>query len=114
VPLIEITARAPEGVDVAAVLAEVNHDVAATLGCRPDAVWSTWRTLAPGEYVVGSEPAPPSATASHVPVVHVWINRPPDAVERCVAAIETALRRTLALDADPFVTTGPVRGAMPD
>jgi hypothetical protein len=114
VPLIEIHALAPpDGVAVEHVLAEVNREVAQALGCRPDAVWSTWRTLAGGEYLVGSEaePAPPART--HVPLVHVWINRPADAVERCVAAIEGALGRTLGLAAEPFVTTSRVHGTPP-
>lgn len=110
-PLIEIHAPAPpEGVAVADVLAAVNGEVAAALGCRPDAVWATWRTLGEGEYLVGPERAAKPPGATHVPLVHIWINRPPDAVDRCVEAIETALRRSLSLDADPFVTTSLVSG----
>jgi hypothetical protein len=110
-PLIEIHAPAPqEGIRVADVLAAVNSAVAEALDCRPDAVWSTWRTLADGEYLVGPARTAVSTGGSHVPLVHVWINRPPDAVERCVAAIESALRQSLRLDADPFVTTSLVSG----
>lgn len=110
-PLIEIQALAPpDGTAVADVLAAVNREVADALGCRPDAVWSTWRTLADREYLVGSAAAQDQPRDSHVPLVHVWINRPPDAVERCVEAIEAALRRSLSLEADPFVTTSLVSG----
>ena len=113
-PLIEIQAPAPpEGVAVADVLATVNSEVADALGCRPDAVWSTWRTLGEGEYLVGSERAAKPPNATHVPIVHVWISRPPDAVDLCVEAIEAALRRSLSLDADPFVTTSLVSGTPP-
>ena len=104
-PLVEIhSLPPPEGVSVVDVLAAVNRDVAAALGCRPDAVWSTWRLLGEGEYFVGPDPG-------RGPIVHVWINRPPDAVERCVEAIEIALRSTLGEDAEPFVTTSLVQGA---
>jgi hypothetical protein len=110
-PLIEIHAPAPPvGVRVADVLAAVNRDVADAIGCRPDAVWSTWRTLAGDEYFVGPVAAANPPGDSHVPLVHVWINRPPDAVERCVEAIESALKRALSLEADPFVTTSLVSG----
>ena len=110
-PLIEIHAPAPpEGVRVGDVLAVVNREVADALGCRPDAVWSTWHTLAEDEYLVGSVRASGSTGGTHVPLVHVWINRPPDAVERCVEAIESALRQALGLDADPVVTTSLVSG----
>jgi hypothetical protein len=113
-PLIEIHASAPpDGVGVADVLTSVNREVADALGCRPDAVWSTWRTLGDGEYLVGSAHASHPSGGSHVPLVHVWINRPPDAVERCVVAIESALRRSLSLDTDPFVTTSLVSGTPP-
>jgi len=111
VPLIEIHAAAPpDGVAVADVLAVVNREVALALGCRADAVWSTWRTLDDGHYLVGPDPAPTPPRDTDVPLVHVWINRAPDAVDRCVAAIVAALRRSLALDADPFVTTTLVSG----
>jgi hypothetical protein len=114
VPLIEIQAVAPpDGLQIAHILAEVNGEVALALGCRPDAVWSTWRTLRDGEYLVGPERAPRPPRDTHVPLVHVWINRPPAAVDRCVAAIESALRRSLSLDADPFVTTSLVSGTPP-
>ena len=113
-PLIEIHAAAPpHGVAVADVLAQVNREVALALDCRADAVWSTWCTLGDGEYLVGPEPAPHHPHDTHVPLVHVWINRPPDAVDRCVDAIIDALRQSLSLTADPFVTTSLVSGTSP-
>jgi hypothetical protein len=56
--LIQITSLPQQpGVDCAAVLVAVNQAVGDLLGRPADVAWSTWTTLAPGLYVVGSGPA---------------------------------------------------------
>ena len=108
-PLIEICALPPDAaVDVAAVLRRLNEAVAAAVPCRPDAVWTTWRSL-DGGYAVGSDAVRQQPSDTHGPIVHVYLNRPPDAVERACAVIEDVLARQLGLaPGNVFVTVQPV------
>jgi hypothetical protein len=111
VPLLEITALPSAGdVDVDEVLVAVNASVAAVVGCRPEAVWSTWRTL--DRYAVGSAVTDRQPHASHAPIVHLYVNRPPDVVERiCDAVAEVLGERLSVAPENVFVTVQPVFAA---
>jgi hypothetical protein len=108
VPLIEI--RALPWVDrarLADVARTLNREVAAAIPCRLDAVWTTWRSL--DGYAVGDVVAEQQPEESHAPVVHLYVNRPPDAVERICEVIEEVLCRELPLAAgNVFITVQPV------
>jgi hypothetical protein len=109
VPLIEIHALPPtREVDVAGILRAVSSEVAAAIPCRLEAVWTTWRTL-DGGYAVGKDVAAVQPEADHPPIVHVYANRPRDAIERARDAIESVLCRELSLaEGNVFVTVQPV------
>jgi hypothetical protein len=109
-PLIEIVAlRQPEAVDIDGVTRRINEAVAAAIPCRPEAVWTTWRTI-DGSYAVGGRVAAVQPTASHPPIVHVYLRRTPEETARAVDAIERVLAAALSLDPDNvFVTVQPVQ-----
>jgi hypothetical protein len=109
VPLIEICALPPRGdTDVGRVLQLLNRAVADAVPCRLDAVWTTWRSLGAG-YAVGDAVADRQQADSHAPIVHVYLNRPRDAVDRVRDVIEEVLVRELSLAAgNVFVTVQPV------
>ena len=111
-PLIEIqTVPQPEGVDLASVSRRLNAAVAEALGCRLEAVWTTWRTI-DGAYARGDRVSTGQTTAFG-PLVHVYHHRTPEEVDLVVEAIEIVLARELSLAPDDvFVTTQPV--ATPD
>ncbi|MGH3110178.1 MAG: hypothetical protein ACRDQT_04570 [Gaiellaceae bacterium] len=111
-PLIEICALTPSReVDVAGVLRTLNRAVSDALGCRPEAVWTTWRSL-DGRYAVGSELATQQPEETHAPIVHLYVNRPREAVERICDVIEDVLCSELALaKGNVFVTVQPVFNA---
>jgi hypothetical protein len=107
VPLIEICSLPPrEGVDTARVLQALTAAVAEAIPCRREAVWATWRTLDVG-YAVGDSVERQQPRETHAPVVHVYANRPADAVDRACEAIEAVLTDELSL-APVFVTVQPV------
>ena len=107
-PLIEVCALPQDApVDIGSVLRTLNEAVAAAVPCRPEAVWTTWRTL--DRYAVGADVATRQPRETHAPIVHVYLNRPPDAVERACAVIEDVLARELRLaPGNVFVTVQPV------
>ncbi len=107
-PLIEITALPLRTVvEPSAVCAEVNAAVAAAIGCRPDAVWTTWRTIT-GADVRGSSVGA-LVDADHGPIVHLYLKRTPEETALVCRAIEEVLARTLGLDpASVFITIQPV------
>ena len=109
-PLIEIIALPqPEHVDPGAVLSAVNQAVGVALGRPSESAWSTWRTLEPGHYAVGEQVASEQPHVSHPPVVHIWAERPPEALRLVVDAVCTVLAEELGLDAvSIFVTTSRV------
>jgi hypothetical protein len=109
VPLIEISAL-PTGADVdpGQVMRKLNRAVAEAVPCRLDAVWATWRWLDAG-YAVGDAVADRQPESGHAPIVHVYVNRPPDAVERICHVIEDVVTRELSIAPDNvFVTVQPV------
>ena len=108
-PLIEIAALPPDDdTDVGGVLRTLNRAVADAVPCRLDAVWTTWRSL-DGGYAVGDRVADRAQRASHAPVVHVYLNRPRDVVERVCGVIEDVLARELSLaEGNVFITVQPV------
>ena len=108
-PLIEILALPqPDGVDVEAVTRALNQAVATAIPCRLEAVWTTWRVI-DGAYVVGDAVAGLQPAGTHAPIVHIYLRRTPEEVERAVAAIERLLASELALDeGNVFVTVQPV------
>jgi hypothetical protein len=102
VPLIEINALTPGDADVAEILRRLNAAVAETLGCRPDAVWTTWRPLDAG-YAVGDEVAMGgTAPSTHPPLVHVYINRTPEQIDAVCETIASVL------GPEAFITVQPV------
>jgi hypothetical protein len=109
VPLIEICALPADGaVDVGAVMRKLNDAVAAAIPCLPDAVWTTWRSL-DGGYAVGSDAVSRQPSDTHAPIVHLYVNRPPDSVERACDVIEDVLARELGLaPGNVFITVQPV------
>lgn len=112
-PLIEVSALRPArgAVDPAGVVRAVALEAADALGARPEAVWVTWRWLEDA-YAVGEDVAAAQPRATHAPIVHVYVNRPPDAVERLVDAVERVLCRELGLEeGNVFVTVQPVHAA---
>ena len=110
-PLIEIRALPQnEQVDPQRVLMAVNRAVASALNAPPEAVWSTWETLAPGSYAVGEDARDVQPRGSHPPIVHVHARRTPEEWERIVDAVASALAAELGLaEDDVFVTAAPVR-----
>ena len=108
-PLIEILALPhPDGVDVKAVTTELNKAVAAAIPCRLDAVWTTWRTI-DATYVVGDVAADVQPTATHPPIVHVYLRRSSEETDRAIDAIERILATALSLaPGNVFVTVQPV------
>ena len=111
-PLIEILALPQsDPVDERHVLAAVNAAVADALRAPPHAVWSTWQTLPPGGYAVGTDAPDAQPRTSHPPIVHVYARRTPEELERVVEAVARTLAAELDVDeAGVFVTTAPVRG----
>lgn len=112
-PLIEICALPQaDDVDVPLVLQAVTDAVSEAIPCRREAVWVTWRPL--DGYAVGDSIADAQPAETHAPVVHVYANRPANAVERTCNAIEAVLARELSLaDGNVFITVQPVF-ALPD
>src|SRR5262245_59112245 len=107
-PLIEIQLLAGVDVDRAALSRAISAAVAEAIPCRPEAVWSTWRTI-DGPFVRGDEASTVETAASFGPIVHVYHHRTPEQVARAVDAIETVLARELSIERDQvFVTTQPV------
>lgn len=107
-PVIEISALPqPDDVDIDHVLRTLTLAVADVLPARPEGVWTTWRTVtayAVGPTVVRLQPA-----RSHDPIVHVYHQRPPDAVERMCKVITDVLCRELSLpEGNVFITVQPV------
>ena len=99
-PLIEIQALPqadPNARD--RVLDALPGEVAAALGSRPEGVWVVWREVEPGAYAVGDDRPDEQPKATHPPVVRVFVNRPPDATERALAAIERVVERELGIEA---------------
>ena len=109
-PLIEIMALPqPAHVHPPIVLRAINQAVGEALGRPASSAWSTWRTLDPGHYAVGAEGADRQPTGSHPPVVHIWAERPPEALELVVDAVCAVLGEHLGIEpADIFVTTSRV------
>jgi len=112
-PLIEVVALPqPEAVDIEQVLRRLTGAVADVLPARPEGVWATWTTAA--AYAVGPEVARRQPAQTHDPVVHVYHQRPPDAVERMCKAIEDVLCRELSLPpGNVFITVQPVQTDAP-
>ena len=111
-PLIRIVALPQrEPVDEGRVLAAVNAAVAEALGAPPEAVWSTWQTLPPGGYAVGTDAPDAQPRWSHPPIAHVYARRTPEELERVVDAVASTLAAELDVEeAGVFVTTARVRG----
>jgi len=116
VPLIEI-ASLPTQTDTAAVCRRVNAAVAEAIGCRLEAVWSTWRTVdvdVRGDDARTAEADGNAREGPRGPIVHVHHHRTAEQVERIVGAIQLVLARELSIDPDDvFVTTQPVEMADP-
>ena len=110
-PLIEVVALPqPATVDIGHVLRTLTAAVADVLPARPEGVWATWTTVT--AYAVGSNVAERQPADTHDPVVHVYHQRPADAVERMCEAIEEVLCRELSLPSGHvFVTVQPVQTA---
>ena len=109
-PLIEVVALPqPEGVDIDHVLRTLAVAVAEALPARPEGVWTTWRTVT--AYAVGGTVAHEQRAESHDPVVHIYHQRPPDAVERMREAVTAVLCRELGLTpGNVFITVQTVDG----
>jgi hypothetical protein len=112
VPLIEICALPqPTGVEIEPVLQAVTAAVSDAIPCRREAVWATWRSI-DGGYAMGESVANEQPRDSHAVIVHVYANRPPDAIERLSGAIEEVLTGALSLEpGNVFVTVQPVFNA---
>jgi hypothetical protein len=107
-PLIEIQALPGHATHPADVARAVNQAVAAALGCRLDAVWTTWRTI-DDAYVQGDMASAAQPAATHGPIVHIYLKRSPDETERVCAAVTGVLERELSLaPGNVFITTQPV------
>jgi hypothetical protein len=104
-PLIEIFALPqPDPGVVPRVLDALVEEVAAAVGARPEGVWVVWHDVEPGAYAAGPSRPDVQPRDSHPPLVRVFVNRPPDATERALEAIERVIARELGLgDATPFV-----------
>ena len=109
-PLIEIIALPqPAHVHPSSVLRAINRAVGEALGRPASSAWSTWRTLDPGQYAVGDDVADLQPAGSHPPVVHIWAERPPEALELVVDAVCAVLGEHLGIEpAGVFVTTARV------
>jgi hypothetical protein len=107
-PLIEVAALPqPDGVDIDQVLRTLTLAVAEALPARPEGVWTTWTTVL--AYAVGPAVAHQQPAQSHDPIVHIYHQRPPDAVERMCQVITDVLCRELSLPAgNVFITVQPV------
>ena len=93
--------------DVSRIVRALNRAVADAVPCRLEAVWTTWRWL--DGYAVGEDFADRLRPTSHGPVVHVYVRRPPDVVERVGNVVEQVLARELELNpGNVFVTAQPV------
>jgi len=106
-PLIEILALPqPASVDIDAVLRRLTLSVAEVLPARPEGVWTTWRTI--DAYAVGTQVSHQQPPNSHDPIVHIYHQRPADAVERMCEAIKTVLCQDLGLpEGNVFITVQP-------
>jgi len=108
VPLIEIHIL-PLGraVELDGVAQRINAAVAAALGARVDATWTTWRTL--DGYAVGPAVADEQPAASHPPIVHVYARRSVEELDRICDVVEAVLVEELGLDpGNVFITVQPV------
>ena len=95
-PLIEVVALPQaDTVDIDHILRTLTAAVAQVLPARPEGVWTTWRTLT--AYAVGPTVAREQPPGSHDPVVHIYHQRPADAVERMCEVITEVLCRELGL-----------------
>jgi hypothetical protein len=113
VPLIEIQTLPRPEIDHAAVSRRLNAAIAEALGCRLDAVWTTWRTI--DSFARGDGVSTTHTGATFGPVVHVYHHRTPEQVDRVVDVIERVLASELSLGTDDvFVTTQPVAIEAPD
>ena len=110
-PLIEICALPPPGgIDVSNVLRVLTLAVSDALSCPPHAVWTTWRSI--DGYAVGDVVAREQPQETHAPVVHLYANRPPEAIDAVCDVIEEVLSRELSLPRENiFVTFQPVFAA---
>jgi hypothetical protein len=110
--LIQITSLPqPEQVDVSSVLAAVNVAVGEVLGRPPEVAWSTWSTLSPGHYAVGTLAADVQPAATHPPIVHVYAERPAEVMEQVADRVAQTLETELGLPSgSAFVTTARVNG----
>ena len=108
-PLIEIHGLPPAaGVDPAGVTREVNLAVSQALHCRLDAVWTVWHTIS-GAYSKGGATVLGEPSATHGPIVHVYLKRSPTEAKLVADAITDALSRELKVAPDSiFVTLQPV------
>jgi hypothetical protein len=111
-PLIEVVALPqPATVDIEHVLRILTASVAEVLPARAEGVWATWTTVT--AYAVGPNVAVRQPAGTHDPVVHVYHQRPADAVERMCTVIEEVLCRELSLPSGHvFVTAQPVQIAL--
>jgi phenylpyruvate tautomerase PptA (4-oxalocrotonate tautomerase family) len=104
-PLIEIQMLpGPDREALERIAQRVSAEVAAAVGARANAVWTTWRSV--DGYAVGPDLAARQPAGSHAPIVHVYARRTPAEVEKICAVIEAGFGEELGLD--PFVTVQPV------
>ena len=97
-PLIEIQMLpGPNRKALERVAQRVNAEVAAVLGARIDAVWTTWRTV--DGYAVGPSLAEHQPADSHAPIVHVYARRTPEEAERICDVIGAVFGEELGLGA---------------
>ncbi|MEO1534229.1 MAG: hypothetical protein AAFS11_01525 [Planctomycetota bacterium] len=106
-PVLQIQWFEPPGhIAIGDVLAAVNQNVAAALGCDPASVWSTWTTIEPGCYAEGDDAADGPRDATHPPIVRLlaFEGREGAAIESALIAAAHTLAAQLGIDPDaPFV-----------
>ena len=85
--------------------------VSDAIPCPREAVWTTWRSI-DGGYAVGDIVTREQPRETHAPVVHLYANRPKEAIDRICDAIEAVLTRELSLaSGNVFITFQPVFAA---
>lgn len=110
-PLIEIhLLRSERPAELDQVAARINAEVATALGARPDATWTTWRTI--DGHAVGPDVAHEQPAGSHPPIVHVYARRSTEQLEKLCDVVEAVLVEELGLEpGNVFITVQPVFAA---
>lgn len=105
-PVIQIQALPqPADRDIPALLARLCRVVADTVDLPPDYVSATWQTIAPGRYVVGSDPAMAQPRTSHPIIVDLvaFEMSDRDKIRDLLRAVGRLLEDALGLPGNVFI-----------